>query len=106
MERPKLGEWCIIKNRAVKRRRDVKSVDRFVRQNNHYVTWVKWSWTPPEIKGMFIGYRMKREGSYWTEGWGEDYTQHFECDKSIEVWLFVTDGRSKPIEVFPEDVGK
>jgi len=105
-KRPKMGEWCMTTNEASKRRTDLPE-----RGNSyHRVEWEHRciGWKPTPIKAMYIGYRLKREGIYWEQGWHHDgdseWERCFKHEKSIEVWVFVTNERSKPFPVFPADV--
>jgi hypothetical protein len=105
-ERPKMGEWLLIKNEATKYRHDMPALDTKHKRNHHRVEWGQKykGWCPEPFQAMYIGYRQKRNGIYHTSGWNEEWEQHFDTTGSVEVWVFVTNERSKPIEVFPKDI--
>ena len=104
-KRPKLGEWCTTTNSADKYRSELAAT---VASGNSYHR-VEWKhkclgWKPAPVKAMYIGYRLKREGIYWERGGYEDWERCFKCSKTVEVWMFIVNARSKPFAVFPEDV--
>jgi hypothetical protein len=105
-KRPAMGEWCMVVNEADKKRKDLPEKGN----SYHRVSWGHRyiGWNPEPVKAMYIGWRMKREGVYWEQGWhhdgDSDWERCFKIEKSVEVWLFVPNARSKPFAVFPQDV--
>jgi hypothetical protein len=110
----KLGEWFEFDTLAEKRRvltvrgtippekpESIHSVWGGTLPRETWSMWVRWKLANP-VKGMYIGWRTVFDGKVTWEG--EEIGNVFQQYRKHKVLLFVTDGRTNPIRVFPEDV--
>lgn len=89
-QRPQMGEWRTIYGKGRKHRR----TDDKMRE---HVWWMIDEIEP--IKAMYIGYRTVQEGHIYSD-WD---SRVFSRKRGLEAWMFVTNDRTNPIYVFPED---
>lgn len=92
-DRPELGQRVSAAQRAHK---------------NHY--WMvgkkhtTWTAIKASVEGMYIGWRVCREGYSVNYGSWEEPEMGFTPEKTVELWLVIPNERSNPVYVFPDDV--
>ena len=100
MERPQLGQWCLISAIATKRKSGAKIGKQFRRTES------RWACSKLEkpLRAMFIGYRTVSDCVFDANDFGGDeYEETIENYNHQEVWLFVYSDRRNLIRVFPKD---
>lgn len=99
MNRPELGQWFVLDGYAEKRRDDWTQITDRKRV----------AYAPP-VTGCYIGWRNIPIGRYGTD---IEYDYHGNAiyywdaqqTGSVELWLFALNRRSRPVYVFPDQVG-
>jgi hypothetical protein len=98
-QRPALGEWCIVKREAHKH--------HYMSHFKRITEWTAYPFNRQPLRAMYIGSRVVRGGEttyHPSDDWGYGESPTFKITRSYCVWLFVTDERSAPFYVFPQDV--
>jgi len=100
MERPQLGQWCLISAIAIKSKMRTK-----VSKRTRYTEsqWENYD-LPTVTPAVFIGYRTVSDCSFSASDYGEEYEERIDNHNHREVWLFVHDARRKIIRSFPDSV--
>jgi len=129
IQRPELGSWHTITERAVKVRdgKEVRWESEPIEDydgrctemifNPDHAAHPKWSMLSREYlskqkspvtsyQAMYIGYRFKFNGRWESTGNYEygDVENYFAQSETVEVWMFVTHDNRNPIAVFPFEI--